>query len=40
MVKNVVAFFYPDDSASAVRAPYLLDGLLTRSWEIILTNMR
>jgi hypothetical protein len=31
MVENVVAFFDPDDPASATRAPKLLDGLLTRS---------
>jgi hypothetical protein len=39
MVENVVPFFYPDDSASAARAPQLLDGLSTRSREVILANM-
>jgi hypothetical protein len=40
MVENVVAFFDPDDPASATRAPKLLDGLLTRSQEVILGNMK
>jgi hypothetical protein len=40
MVENVVAFFYPDDSASVAWVPLLLDGLPTQSWEVILTNMR
>jgi hypothetical protein len=31
MVENAVAFFYPDDPASAARAPQLLDGLPTQS---------
>jgi hypothetical protein len=39
MVENVVPFFYPDDSASAARAPQLLDGLSTRFREVILANM-
>jgi hypothetical protein len=40
MMKNIVAFFYTDDLASAARAPQLLDDLPTRSREVILTNMR
>jgi hypothetical protein len=40
VVENVVAFFYPDDLASASRAPRLLDGLPTRSREVILTKMK
>jgi hypothetical protein len=40
MVKNAVAYFYPNDPASVARALVLLDGLLTRSREIILANMR
>jgi hypothetical protein len=40
MVENVVSFFYPNDSSSAARAPQFLDGLLSRSWEVILTNMK
>jgi hypothetical protein len=40
MVENVVAFFYPDDFDSATRALQLLDGLSTRSRDVILTNMR
>jgi hypothetical protein len=39
-MENMVAFFYPDDSDSAARAPQLLDGLSTRSPKVILTNMR
>jgi hypothetical protein len=40
MVVYAVAFFYLDDLASAARAPQLMDDLLTRSREVILTNMR
>jgi hypothetical protein len=40
MVENVVSFFYPNDSSSAARAPQFLDGLLSRSREVILTNMK
>jgi hypothetical protein len=40
MVEKTVAFFYPNDSSIADRAPQLLDGLLIRSQEIILTNMK
>jgi hypothetical protein len=40
MVENVVAFFYPDDPASAAHAPLLLDRLPTRSHEVILSHMR
>jgi hypothetical protein len=39
MVDNVVAFFYPGESSSQVRTPEMLDSLLMRSQEIILTNM-
>jgi hypothetical protein len=40
MVENTVTFFYPEDSASAARAPQLLHGLLTWSRVVILANMR
>jgi hypothetical protein len=40
MVENVVSFFYPNDSSSAAQAPQFLDGLLSRSWEVILANMK
>jgi hypothetical protein len=40
MVENAVAYFYPDDSDSAIRAPMLLDMLLTHSRKAILSNMR
>jgi hypothetical protein len=40
MVENVVAFFYPNDSSFASRAPQLLDGLPTRSQEVIPANMK
>jgi hypothetical protein len=40
MVDNAVAYFYPDDPASADRAPLLLDRLPTRSHEVILSHMR
>jgi hypothetical protein len=40
MVENVMAIFYPDDSASSARALQLLDGLLTQSREVVLANMR
>jgi hypothetical protein len=40
MVEKAVAFFYPNDSSSAARAPQLLDGLPTQSREVILANMK
>jgi hypothetical protein len=40
MVEKAVLFFYPKDSSSAAWAPQLLDDLLTRSREVILTNMK
>jgi hypothetical protein len=40
MVESVVSFFYPNGSSSVAQAPKLLDGLPTRSSEIILTNMK
>jgi DNA helicase IV len=40
LIENVVAYFYPDDLDSVSRAPMLLDGLPTRSCEVILANMR
>jgi hypothetical protein len=40
MVDNAIAFFYPGESSFGARAPQMLDSLLTRSHEIILTNMR
>jgi hypothetical protein len=40
MVENAVAFFYPNDPSPTARAPQLLDGLPTRSWEVILANKR
>jgi hypothetical protein len=40
MVDNVVAFSYPDESSSRTQDPQTLDSLPTRSWEIILTNMK
>jgi hypothetical protein len=40
MVKNVVAYFYPEDLELAARAPVLLDILSTHSQEIIISNMR
>jgi hypothetical protein len=40
MVDNAMAFFYPGEPSSTTRAPQMLDSLLTRSWEIILANMR
>jgi hypothetical protein len=40
MLDNAVAFFYPGESSSRVCTPEMLDGLLTRSREIILANMR
>jgi hypothetical protein len=39
MMDNVIAFFYPGESSSDIRAPQMLDSLLNRSWEIILMNM-
>jgi hypothetical protein len=38
-VENVVAYFYPWDSNIARQALELLDLLLTRSWEVIHSNM-
>jgi hypothetical protein len=40
MVQNKVTFFHPCDSSIAARAPKLLDGMLTRSREVIITNMK
>jgi hypothetical protein len=40
MVENAVSFSYPNDSSSATHAPQLLDGLPTRSWEVILAKMK
>jgi hypothetical protein len=40
MAENMVAYFYPQDSNTAPRAPELLDMLLTQSREIIISNMR
>jgi hypothetical protein len=40
MVENAVAFFYPNDPSSFALAPQLLGGLLTRSRQVILTNMK
>jgi hypothetical protein len=37
---NAVAFFYPGEPSSEACNPQMLDSLLMRSWEIILTNMR
>jgi hypothetical protein len=34
-----MAYFYPQDSDMASRAPELLDMLLTWSWEVITSNM-
>jgi hypothetical protein len=40
MVDNAVAFFYPVESSSEAHTPQMLDSLLMRPQEIILTNMR
>jgi hypothetical protein len=40
LVENAIAFFYPGESSAGMHAPQMLDSLPTRSWEIILTNMR
>jgi hypothetical protein len=40
MVENVITFFYPGKSSTGMHAPQMLDILLTRSWEIIVTNMK
>jgi hypothetical protein len=40
MVDNAVVFFYPGESSCEARTPQMLDSLSTRSWEIILANMR
>jgi hypothetical protein len=40
MVENIVVYFYPNDPTSAAWTPILLDGLSTRSQEVILANMR
>jgi hypothetical protein len=37
---KVVLFFYPKDSSTTAWAPQLLDSLLTRCREVILTNMK
>jgi hypothetical protein len=38
--KNVIKYFYPQDSDVVWQAPELLDLLLTRSQEVIHSNMR
>jgi hypothetical protein len=40
MMDNVIAFFYPSESSSRSCTPQMLDSLPTRSWEIILTNVK
>jgi hypothetical protein len=40
MAKNVIAYFYPQDSDSVIQATELLDMLPTRSHEVIISNMR
>jgi hypothetical protein len=40
MADSTITFFYPGESSSKVHAPQMLDNLPTRSWEIILANMR
>jgi hypothetical protein len=40
MVKNVIVFFYPGESSTGMRASQMLDSLSSRSWEIILVNMK
>jgi hypothetical protein len=40
MVEIAVAFVYPNDSYTAIRAPQMLDSLPTQSREIILANMK
>jgi hypothetical protein len=40
MAKNVVAYFYHQEPDLASRAPELLDMMSTRSWEVIISNMR
>jgi hypothetical protein len=40
MVKNVVAYFYPNNLYSVARALVFLDGMPTESREVILSNMR
>jgi hypothetical protein len=40
MVGNAIAFFYPSESPTSTRAPQMPDSLPTRSWEIILANMK
>jgi hypothetical protein len=40
MVENAIVLFYPSDSSTFARGPQMLDGLPTRSREIILTNMK
>jgi hypothetical protein len=39
IVGNAIAFFYLGESTDS-HAPQMLDNLPTRSWEIILTNMK
>jgi hypothetical protein len=40
MVENAMAFFYSGDSSTIARVPQMLDGLPTRSREVILANMK
>jgi hypothetical protein len=40
MMDNAIAFFYPGESSSDIRAPQMLDSLPIRSRAVILTNMR
>jgi hypothetical protein len=40
MAKNVVAYFYHQEPDLVSRAPEVLDMMSTRSWEVIITNMR
>jgi hypothetical protein len=40
MVKNAIVFFYPGESSTRMRASQMLDSLSSRSWEIILVNMK
>jgi hypothetical protein len=40
MVGNMIAFLYPSESSTGSRAPQMLDSLMTRFPEIILTNIK
>jgi hypothetical protein len=40
MAENVVVYFYPQDSDTASRTPELMDMLLTKSREVIASNLR